>query len=127
MMAGCNYGRDAGTLTAYYADGSRTLYHPDVATQSVATFGIRANGNVYYEPFGSVMKPCNVADYRNWACPAVTNGLNGTPEAHYGFTQAIDGTVGVTDPNMLHSPISWLRWEVARIGRFLGLTNAPLE
>jgi len=114
VAGGCGYGRDTGTLTAYYADGSRTLYRADVATQTVATFDVRADGNVSFEPFGSVMKHCNVVDSRNWACPAVTNSSDGTPEARYGFTQAIDGTVGVTDPKMLTPPISWLRWEFSR-------------
>jgi hypothetical protein len=108
--------RKSETLTAYYDDGERTLYHADVSTQSVATFSLSPTGDPLFYASG-LMHSCHVGDYRNCACPSVVT-TNGEIDANYGFLQAIDGIIGVTKPKRQLVPIPWYRWKLRNVGRF---------
>ncbi len=114
------------TVTAYFDDGKRTLYHADPVTQTVSAFAFQAEGKpAAIDPFGITIHGCNVGDFQNWTCPSVTTsdrdaGIQYVPVAKYGFIQAIDGDVSVTDPKMLIPPISWFRWELGKAARQFG-------
>jgi len=105
------------TLTAYYADGTRVLFHADPVTQLVATFAFDKNGRPAGYGSSGLSHGCQVGDYRNWSCPAVVSA-DGVADAQYGFTQAVDGSIDVTDPKKLVPPVSWLRWKLGNIERF---------
>jgi hypothetical protein len=86
----------------------------------VATFPIGPIGDALAYVDSGVMHGCHVGDYRNWSCPAVTT-TDGGIDASYGFFQAIDGTIEVTEPKKQVVPIPWYRWELDNVDRFLGL------
>jgi hypothetical protein len=111
--------RKSETLTAYYDDGTRILFHADAVTQSVATFQIGANGRPLGNSPGGVIHGCQVGDFENWSCPAVTT-TDGEAVAKYGFTQAVDGDISISDREMLKAPIPWYRWELRKTARLFG-------